>query len=284
MNKQEKVTCPVCMHACRLSEGQRGRCRARVCRDGRVVSENYGRLTSLALDPIEKKPLNRFYPGSKILSAGSYGCSLSCAYCQNDSISQAGEREVPWREVSPEELCALAKDLAEEGNIGAAFTYNEPLVSWEYVRDCGRLLQEAGMKTVLVTNGSVRLPVLDEVLPYVDAMNVDLKAFRAETYKKVLGGDLDTVLAFLEAAAGRTHLEVTYLAVPGLNDSEEEARQAFAFLAGLDGGRGKEIPLHISRFFPRYRMRDRGPTPVRTVLGLCGIAREYLTYVYPGNI
>lgn len=284
MTASEKVTCPVCMHACSLSEGQYGRCRARACRGGQIVCENYGRITSLALDPIEKKPLRRFYPGSRILSLGSYGCSLSCAYCQNHEIAQVPGDRIPWRTLLPEDLADLAEDLRERGNIGAAFTYNEPLVSWEYVRDCGRLLKERGMKTVLVTNGSARLPVLEEILPYTDAMNVDLKAFDPQTYRRVLGGDLDTVRSFIEAAAGRTHLELTWLAVPGLNDSEEEFRKACSFIAALDGGRGRKIPLHVSRFFPRYRMQDRGATPVRTVRALAGIAGEYLDYVYTGNI
>ena len=278
------VQCGVCMHGCLLREGQTGRCRARVCRNGQVVAGNYGKITSLALDPIEKKPLNRFYPGSYILSVGSYGCNLSCRFCQNYEIAQADEGQVPWREVSPEELCAYALAMRRRGNIGLAFTYNEPLVSWEYVRDCARLAKQEGLKTVLVSNGSAALPVLEQLQGLVDAMNIDLKSFRPETYRSYMGGDLETVKAFISHAADWCHLELTTLIVPGMNDSEEEMREIASWICSLRGGKGKEIPLHISRFFPRYRMRDRGPTPVGRIYRLAEIAGEYLDHIYPGNV
>ena len=272
------------MHHCMLEEGQRGRCRARICRGGEILSENYGRITSLALDPIEKKPLNYFYPGSRILSAGSYGCNLSCRFCQNYQIAQAGEGQVPYREISPEELLSLALSAVPMGNIGAAFTYNEPLMSWEYIRDCAELLKERGLKTVLVTNGSVTEETLSGLDGLIDAMNIDLKAFRQKTYETFLGGDLKTVKAFIEHAVRTCHVEITTLIVPGMNDSEEEMRETASWIASLNGGRGSRIPLHISRFFPRYKMTDRGPTRVETVLHLCRIAEEYLEHVCPGNV
>ena len=284
MKKPMKVECNVCMHRCMLEEGQRGRCRARICRGGKVISENYGRITSLALDPIEKKPLNFFYPGTRILSLGSYGCNLSCRFCQNHEIAQAGPGRVPYREISPEALVSLALDARSYGSIGAAFTYNEPMISWEYVRDCSLLLHKEGLKSVLVTNGSASVEILSKLDGLVDAMNIDLKAFRPETYRTYLGGDLDTVKAFISHAADVCHVELTTLVVPGMNDSEEEMRDICAWITSLRGGRGRDIPLHISRFFPRYRMTDRPPTEVRTIYRLCSIAEEYLDNVCPGNV
>lgn len=279
-----KVICNVCMHRCMLEEGQRGRCRARICRDGKIISENYGRITSLALDPIEKKPLNCFYPGTRILSLGSYGCNLSCRFCQNHEIAQAGPGSVPYREISPRELVSLAVSAKSYGNIGAAFTYNEPMISWEYIRDCSLLLHEEGLKSVLVTNGSAEVQVLRELDGLIDAMNIDLKAFSPETYRTFLGGDMDTVKAFISHAVHVCHVELTTLIVPGMNDSEEEMREICAWITSLRGGTGRNIPLHISRFFPRYRMTDRPPTKPETIFRLCRTAQEYLDYVYPGNV
>ena len=215
---------------------------------------------------------------------GSYGCNLSCRFCQNYEIAQADEGQVPWREVSPEELCAYALAMRRRGNIGLAFTYNEPLVSWEYVRDCARLAKQEGLKTVLVSNGSAALPVLEQLEGLVDAMNIDLKSFRPETYRSYMGGDLETVKAFISHAADWCHLELTTLIVPGMNDTEEEMREIASWICSLRGGKGNDIPLHISRFFPRYRMRDRGPTPVGKIYRLAEIAGEYLDHVYPGNV
>ena len=244
------------------------------------MDENYGRLTSVALDPIEKKPLARFRPGSRILSVGSYGCNLSCAFCQNASIAAAGPDEVSWREVTPEELVAEAVSARARGNVGIAFTYNEPLVSFEYVRDTARLAHEAGLVNVLVTNGMVNPGPLAELLPLIDAANVDLKGFSQGFYDFV-GGDLEAVRATIRAMAAceTCHMEVTTLIVPGMNDSEEEVDALSAWLASLD----PEIPYHVSRFFPCHRLLDRGPTPVRTVYHLAEVARRHLRHVYTGN-
>lgn len=283
MRKKEAV-CPVCFRHCHLAEGETGFCRARTSRSGEVKCNNYGKLTSIALDPVEKKPLARFYPGSYVLSIGSYGCSYACPFCQNSEISMAGEGGIPTRYVSPEDLVALADRLRPQGNIGLAFTYNEATVGWEYVRDAARLAREAGMKNILVTNGNCCLPVLEEFLPFIDAMNIDLKSFDPEVYREVLNDDLSTVLDFISATCDSScHVELTKLIVPGVNDSEEDMRRMCRWIAGLRGRSGSEIPLHVSRFFPAYHMIDRGPTPVDTVYHLADLAREYLKYVYTGN-
>ena len=273
-----KTRCELCFHRCKLDEGQTGLCRARGCREGRVVPLNYGKLTSLALDPIEKKPLRRFRPGSLILSVGSFGCNLRCPFCQNHDISMAGDGELPTTELSPEQLAAKAAELVPQGNIGVAYTYNEPLVGYEYVRDCAAQARERGLVSVLVTNGTVEEAPWRELLPLIDAANIDLKGFTAAWYRK-LGGDLDTVKRSIAIAAERCHVEVTTLLVPGENDSVEEVRELARWLAGVD----PNIPLHLSRFFPRYRMTDRPSTPAEKVYRLANEARAYLTYVYTGN-
>ena len=277
LQKREAV-CPVCPHHCLLAEGQTGRCRTRKNREGKIVSINYGKLTSLMLDPIEKKPLRRFFPGSRILSVGSFGCNLACPFCQNYEISMADSGQAHWQEAAPEALAGLAQEYQNRGNIGVAFTYNEPLVGYEFVRDTARLVRERGMKNVLVTNGCAEPLVLEELLPYVDAMNIDLKGFTGEWYEK-LGGDLETVKRFIARAAQDCHVELTTLIVPGENDSEEEMEREARWIASLD----RKIPLHVTRFFPQYRMADKAPTPVERVYRLRDVAAQWLRYVYVGN-
>ncbi len=273
-----KALCELCFHHCALDEGQTGLCRARACQDGKIVSLNYGKLTSLALDPIEKKPLRRFHPGSLILSVGSFGCNLRCPFCQNHEISMAGDSGIPTVEVSPEQLAAQAAELVPHGSIGVAYTYNEPLIGYEYVRDCAALVHEQGMVNVLVTNGTVEEEPWRALLPLVDAANIDLKGFTPAWYRR-LGGDLETVKRSIALAAERCHVEVTTLLIPGENDSEEEIRELARWLASIS----PEIPLHLSRFFPQYQMVDRLPTPVEQVYRLSEAAQEYLSHVYTGN-
>lgn len=282
--------CGVCFRQCEIAEGGLGFCGARTCRDGKVEAANYGMLTALALDPIEKKPLRRFHSGSMILSVGSYGCNLRCPFCQNASISwseEAMNMSSQLRYVSPEHLVKIAAAYREEGNIGIAFTYNEPLIGYEYVRNAARLAHEAGMLNVMVTNGTASLPVLEELAPLIDAMNIDLKGFTDDYYRNVLRGDRSMVMDFIEQAAACSHVELTTLIVPGENDSEDEIRSMSRWISNLrdSSGRliGPEIPLHISRFFPQFHMTDRAPTDVRTVYRLAEIAREHLKYVYTGN-
>ena len=273
------VICNICPHHCNLKEGQTGLCRARKNVNGQITAINYGKLTALALDPIEKKPLNRFYPGSSILSVGSFGCNLKCSFCQNHHISMASENEIKVQSVKPEELINIGLDLKNRGNIGIAYTYNEPLVGYEFVRDCAKLARDNNLKNVVVTNGCFCREPMKELLPFIDALNIDLKGFTNEFYKK-LGGDLDTVKNFIKLAASLCHVEVTTLIIPGENDSEDEMREISEFLLSVS----PDIPLHISRFFPCYKMRDKGPTEVKKVYKLADIAREKLKYVYEGNV
>ena len=273
-----KEICTLCMHRCALSEGQYGRCRARKNEKGRIICANYGKLTALMLDPIEKKPLRYFFPGSRILSVGSFGCNLACPFCQNHEISMASPSSAEYREISPEALTALALRCRDQGSIGLAFTYNEPLVGYEFVRDTARLAHSQGLKNVLVTNGSAHLSILEELLPYIDAMNIDLKGFSSAYYRR-LGGDLETVLAFIRRAAKDCHVELTTLIVPCENDSEEEMEPEAQWIASID----PKIPLHVTRFFPRYRMQDREATDVGRILRLKAIAGRQLAYVCTGN-
>lgn len=272
------ANCDLCFHRCRLEDGQTGFCRARVCRDGVVVPLNYGRLTSLALDPIEKKPLRRFRPGSLILSVGSFGCNLRCPFCQNHEISMAGDGTIQAVDVSPEQLADRAEALIPQGNIGVAYTYNEPLAGYEYVWDCAALVHGRGMVNVLVTNGTVAEQPWRELLRLLDAANIDLKGFTPAWYRR-LDGNLDTVKRSIALAAEQCHVEVTTLLVPGENDSVEEIRALAKWLASVR----PDIPLHLSRFFPRYQMRDRLPTPVEQVYRLAEEARAWLAHVYTGN-
>ena len=273
------IVCPVCFRHCRLSPGQTGFCRARRNENGKSVCTSYGKISAMALDPVEKKPLAHFFPGSKVLSVGSFGCNMNCPFCQNDSISRAGEDSVEWRNISPEELADIAHKLIPQGNIGAAFTYNEPLVAYEYVRDAARIIKSMGMKNVIVTNGAFCTEILDELLPLTDAFNIDLKGFSNEWYG-ALGGELETVKVFIQKASKDAHVELTTLIVPGGNDSEEDMRNLARWVASLDAS----IPLHITRFFPRYQYSDRNPTDVVLLKRLSEIAKESLESVFIGNV
>lgn len=287
MNTAEKATCFVCFRHCRLGEGETGFCYARTCRDGKIVAANYGRMTAAALDPIEKKPLRHFHPGSRIFSIGSYGCNLRCPFCQNDSISW-GDKVPLYAEragfSSPEDIVTLALNMRFRGNIGIAYTYNEPLVGFEFVRDTAKLAHERGLLNVMVTNGTADLRVLEEIGPYIDAMNIDLKGFTETFYSRLVQGNFDMVREFIKEAVRICHVELTTLVIPGENDSVTEIRNLSGWIAGLSGMcSGSEIPLHISRFFPCFHMNDRAATSVNQVYRLAEAAREKLRYVYTGN-
>ena len=273
-----KVKCTICPRGCALENGQKGFCYARENREDKIVCANYGELTSIALDPIEKKPLARFMPRSKILSVGSYGCNLRCPFCQNYRISMS-KGEIATMKVSPKELAQKALLLADEGNIGVAYTYNEPLISYEFVYDCSLEVRGNGQKNVLVTNGYICREALSELLPYIDALNIDLKSFSEAFYRK-LDGDLETVKRTIALASAKCHVEVTTLIIPGENDSALEMERLSTWLASVD----PNIPFHISRFFPQYRWGHLPPTPVETIYSLVDIAAGRLRYVYTGNI
>ena len=282
--------CDVCFHHCEIPEGKTGFCGARTCSGGLVTAANYGRITSLALDPIEKKPLRRFHPGSSILSVGSYGCNLRCPFCQNHEISWSAEAMTfadRAENITPEELVDIALRCKARGNIGIAFTYNEPLIGWEFVRDTARMAKEKGLLNVMVTNGTAEPEILEALGPYIDAMNIDLKGFTEYYYNDILGGNFAMVKNFIAGAVKLCHVELTTLIVPGENDGEEEMREMTEWISGLtdeNGTRiGTEVPLHISRFFPRFHMTDRSATKVASVYRLAEVARERLSYVYTGN-
>lgn len=273
-----RITCDLCPHACKLSDGKIGICHARKNEQGKIISINYGQITALALDPIEKKPLNHFYPGSRILSAGSFGCNLRCPFCQNSDISMSDESISRARYMAPKQLIEQAVEMKMRGNIGIAYTYNEPLIGYEYVMDCSKLAHKQGLKNVVVTNGYINKAPLQALLPHIDAMNIDLKGYTNKFYN-IAGGKLDTVKNTIEMSAEQCHIEITTLIIPGLNDGKDEMREQCKWLASIR----PTIPLHISRFFPRYKMQDRPPTPVDTIDQLADVAREYLDNVYLGN-
>lgn len=270
----DRVRCTLCPAGCLLGPGQTGRCRARQNREGRLESLNYGEVTSVALDPIEKKPLYHFYPGRDVLSLGTFGCNFSCRFCQNYSISQERARS---RTISPEQAVSLTM-RQPEGTIGLAYTYSEPTVWYEFVLDTARQAHGAGLKNVLVSNGYVSPGPIQELIPFIDAANIDVKSFDDAFYREVCGGSLKPVLQTVETLKKSMHVEITTLVIPGLNDSDDEIRELAAWVAGL----GRETPLHLSRYFPTYRMATP-PTPVETLIRARDIARESLHYVYVGN-
>jgi pyruvate formate lyase activating enzyme len=282
------VRCTLCPHACVIGDGSVGRCLARVNHGGALIAASYGIVSSLALDPIEKKPFARFYPGSKILSVGGFGCNLSCRFCQNHEISRSGIPGIsrgegdplPYKTYAPEALVRSATDLVGKGNIGLAFTYNEPLIAWEYVHDTAQLAREAGLKTVLVTNGYARPEAVEELLPLIDAMNIDLKAFTNTFYRKICGGTLEPVLDTIGRCVGRCHVEVTTLVIPGHNSAPAEIDALARWLASVS----PEVPLHLNRHHPDYHMVEPQSIPADELRGLVEIARKHLKFVYCGNL
>ncbi|MCL2774059.1 MAG: AmmeMemoRadiSam system radical SAM enzyme [Oscillospiraceae bacterium] len=268
------VKCILCPHYCVIVNNRLGYCNTRRHINGELIVENYGQVTSLAFDPIEKKPLYHFRPGSKILSVGSYGCNMKCAFCQNYSISQIrAESEY----ITPEKLADLSADTPD--NIGVAFTYNEPTIGIEYILSAAPMIRNNGQNVVLVSNGQINSEPLTELLPLIDAWNIDIKAFRPEFYRRY-GGDLETAKHTVDAASQVSHVEVTTLIIPGENDNEDEIAALARWLAGIS----TDIPLHLSRFFPQYKMTDKPPTPKETLLRFAEIAKLRLKYVYIGNV
>jgi len=247
--------------------------------DGKLIAENYGLVSAMHVDPVEKKPLYHFYPGRPILSLGTAGCNLHCVFCQNWEISQATVDEIPLRHLSPAEAVQAAKQTAE--NIGIAYTYNEPVIWYEYVKDTALLAREEGLKNVMVTNGYVNPEPLEDLISFTDAFSVDLKGFNDHFYKKYTRSRLQPVLEALKVirSSGR-HLEITNLVIPELNDNEEEFEAMTDWIAGE---LGRETILHISRYFPAWKLHN-APTPVSTLQKFFDIASRKLDYVYVGNV
>ncbi|GHV21158.1 AmmeMemoRadiSam system radical SAM enzyme [Planctomycetales bacterium] len=275
MQNSPTAQCPLCPHQCRLSAGGRGNCGARVNRGGKIVSLTYGQICSLAVDPIEKKPLYHFYPGEKILSLGAWGCNLHCEFCQNWDISQ---QEAPAQNLSPAQAVALAR---RENVKMLAYTYNEPYVNFEYVCDCCAAARDAGLRNVLVTNGYYLPAPAEKLLALTDALNIDLKAFADDFYRRVCGGTLAPVLATIEQALRKNcHVEITTLLIDGENDAPAMLAREAEWLARYGGA---NLPTHLSAYFPRYRFT----APATTAANLQR-AREIfaarLTHVYLGNL
>lgn len=269
----DRLQCNLCPHACFIFEGETGLCRHRKNIEGKLIASGYAKVSSIALDPIEKKPLYHFYPGRAVLSVGSLWCNLRCSFCQNWHIAH---REQKTTFVEPERLLELA---LEDNSIGIAFTYNEPIVWYEYVCDTAQLFKEKGLKTILVTNGFIQEEPLKKLLPYIDALNIDVKAFNEEFYKKFCSGTLADVMRTVEKAAEHVHVEVTTLIIGGLNDDGQDMRDLVTWLAGIH----KDIPLHISRYYPNYKMQNP-ITSIDTLYELRSVANEFINYTYIGNV
>lgn len=269
-----KLVCDLCPHGCKLKPDQKGVCRYRKRVGDKIAATNYARMASLAVDPIEKKPLYHFKPGSAILSVGANGCNLKCLFCQNCEISQG---DVPSRHLPIGDLVGMA---GARGSIGVAFTYSEPLMWYEYVLDASKELKDAGYAVALVTNGFIEEEPLQCLIPYVDAMNIDLKSLNEEFYKRICKAKLEPVQRTIRQAydAG-VHVEITHLVVTGWNDNEEALFKLVSWVASVDD----EIPLHLSRYFPRYRYTEP-PTSEEFLRNALRIARQELKFVYLGNI
>ena len=276
--ENEKTRCSLCPHNCMISNGLTGLCGVRKNIDGKLYAMGYGRVSSIALDPVEKKPLRMFHPGKNILSIGGFGCNLRCPFCQNSSISiEYGAALQKAACYTPEQIAAYAKETIPGGNIGAAYTYNEPHIGYEFVYDCAMLVRDMGLSNVLVTNGYINREPLEKLLPYIDAMNIDLKGF-TESFYKALGGELGSVKETIMLAHQRCHVEITTLIIPDENDNDDEIAALAEWIASLD----PDIPLHLGRFFPRYKYSDKHPTSPEAVRRLRDIARSHLNNVYTG--
>ena len=280
------VRCELCPHRCIIAEHATGICGVRGNRGGALIASGYGQVSSTALDPIEKKPLYMFHPGRYILSIGGYGCNLRCPFCQNYEISLEygsvrqggkGSLDSPDADITPEDIAVLAAKTVPKGNIGVAYTYNEPLINYEFLYDCAELVHDAGLLNVVVTNGYINEEPLRGLLPLIDAMNIDLKGFTNGFYERV-GGSLDAVKRTITESYAHCHIEITTLVIPGEN--ENDIAELSKWLASI----GADIPLHLTRFFPRYKLADRQPTSRETIYRLRDTAKKYLYNVFTGNM
>ena len=274
------VKCKLCPHYCVIGDNEHGLCNVRINKKGNLYSELFEKVTAMGLDPIEKKPLYHFYPGSKILSIGSLGCTMKCMFCQNYRISQATPESYNQpNSYSVDSIVKLASKQA--GNIGIAFTYNEPGTFYEYMIEVAKLAIPAGLKTVMVTNGYINREPLEALIPYIDAFNVDLKAFSESFYKSITQSRLSPVKKTIQRIAqAKKHLEITNLVIPGMNDNYAEFEEMVLWISKETGD---QTPLHISRYFPDYQLKIAS-TPINLLLDLYEIAKKHLKYVYLGNV
>ncbi len=274
----DKLECLLCPHYCKLGNGKTGICGVRKNTGEKIELMTYGVLSGYSLDPVEKKPLYHFFPGYNILSIGSFGCNMKCDFCQNFHISQ----KVPESLVPEMTINKIIKDaLSVEKNIGIAFTYNEPIIWFEYISDVAEAAKKEGLYTVMVSNGYVNTEPLDAIIELIDAFNIDLKAFNNKFYRNLTGAELEPVKSSLkQIARSGKHLEITTLVIPGQNDDEKEMALQSEWMAGE---LGKDIPFHLSRYFPTYK-RDAPPTTEGALKKLFDIASGNLDYVYMGNI
>jgi len=271
--EDKKVRCNLCPHHCIIKDGKIGICKSKENRRGVLYAKNYAQTTSIANDPIEKKPLYNFYPGTEILSISPNSCNLSCKFCQNWEISQM---ESPTQHLSPERAVEFAKKYK---SVGISYTYTEPLMWYEYVLDTAKLAQKEGLKNVLVTNGFINEDPLLKILPLIDAMNIDVKSMDDSFYRKVCSAKLEPVLKTVEISQKSCHIEITNLVIPTLNDTDELFHKLTDWLASVN----PNIPLHFSRYFPNYKM-PLPPTPLETLKRARDIAMKKINYVYVGNI
>ena len=274
----DKIECLLCGHHCKLKENQVGICGINMNKNGKLVNLVYGHPSSINIDPVEKKPLFHFLPNTLILSFGTVGCNFKCPFCQNWQIAHTNKVNNSIY-VSPEEMVNLA---LKYNTLSIAYTYNEPSVFYPYARDVGILAKEKGLKNVFVTNGFESIEEIEDMKNWVDACNVDLKSFKSEYYKKTLKGKLEDVLDTIKRLnKANIWQEITTLIVPNDNDSEEELRDIAKFIASVD----TSIPWHISRFHPDYKVQNKPPTPIKTMIKAYEIGKsEGLKYVYLGNV
>ncbi len=269
------IICTLCPKTCRIKTDDFGDCGVRGNRNNKLYLPYSGVPSALNIDPIEKKPLYHFHPGSKIFSIGFYGCNFHCPFCQNHSISQQPFPSATASYLPPEDLITMVKNRKLSL---LAFTYSEPLVHLEYILEASKRAHSADIKTVLVTNGYINKVAAQELLPHIDALNIDLKTFNDDFYKSEIGGSLDPVLEFIELSAAISHIEVTTLLIPGKNDGTGEIEEIASFIATIN----RNIPLHLSAYYPTYRYTIAS-TPESTIVAALSAARKHLNYVYPGN-
>jgi pyruvate formate lyase activating enzyme len=268
--EKDHVVCELCPRACKLKNGEEGDCWGYKNVDGKLIAANYGRIVTAVYDPMEKKPFYHYYPNSTVLSLAANGCNLRCQFCQNHDI--ALER----KESKDISLQTVLDYSGKSHSIGVAYTFTEPLVWYEFLMDSSRKLKGIGQKNILVSNGYINEKPFREIIPYIDAINISVKSMRKETYEKLAEGDVDVVLRSIKIAHETTHLELTYLLIHDVTDSEQEIGEFVDFVAGV----GKDIPVHFKRFFPHYKMTSHPMTPNETLVKAYKIASQKLNYIY----